>query len=163
ASSARATIRRMSVNISRRRVRSPGLGRARRASTTCRTATPSTSRCTSCSSCLPPPAPWPHLRSLARAPRSLRRACTSYSRLVVASEALLHWVCPARAHQCLRGLLLRGLSLAALRPGPGARSLWTAPRPAQDAALPRPRYGCLPLCPLPCHHMVQSDPQGHGL
>src|SRR5919106_1433837 len=83
--------------------------------------------------------------------------------LVVASEEVLHRVCPARAHQRLRGLFRRGFSVAAPRPRPGSRGLWAVPRPAEDAALPRPRYGGLPLRPLPCHYLVQSDPQGHDL
>src|SRR5499427_2001027 len=82
--------------------------------------------------------------------------------LVVASEAVLHRVCPARAHQRLRGLLRRRLSLAAPRPSPRARGLRTVSRPAEDALLPYPRYRCLSLCPLPCRHVVQPDPQGHG-
>jgi fumarate reductase iron-sulfur subunit len=41
--------------------------------------------------------------------------------LVVASEAVLHWLCPAGTHQHLRGLLRRAVSMAAPRPYPGSR------------------------------------------
>src|SRR4029453_191936 len=83
-------------------------------------------------------------------------------RLVVAREGGLHSLCPARAHQSLRGLLRGRHPLAAPRPRPGPGGVWAVPRPAEDAALPRARRDCLPVCPLPCHHLAESDPQGHG-
>src|SRR6516164_5771435 len=53
--------------------------------------------------------------------------------------------------------------MAAPRPNSGPGSVWAVPRSAENPTLPDCRHSCLHLCPLPCHHLVQSDPQGHGL